>query len=149
MKQYICILCLVFAASSLHAEDSINAITRSHIFDSMPGVEVVQDSLLEHLLNTTIAGKKELIEIDGFRVQIYSSNQQQVAKSEALALENKLKNQVNQTIYVVYLPPFWKVRIGDFRNYDDAREYKKNFIQQFPELMGDTYIVRDKVKVLP
>jgi hypothetical protein len=94
-------------------------------------------------------GKRELVEIDGYRVQVYSSNQQQTAKSEALDLEEKLlKDKINQTIYVQYLPPFWKVRLGDFRTYDEAREYKKLFVQQYPEMMGDTYIVRDKIQVL-
>ena len=132
----------------VYADDSI-AVARQNLFDEMGGVEVVQDSAIIRLLNATIEGKQELIEIDGYRMQIYSSNQHQVAKSEALALEAKLKNQVDQTIYVLYLPPFWKVRVGDFRTADEAREYKKNFVEQFPELTGETYIVRDKVKVLP
>ena len=93
-------------------------------------------------------GKRELVEIEGYRVQIYSSNQQQTAKAEALELEARLKDKVNQTIYVQYLPPFWKVRLGDFRSYDDAREYKKIFVEQYPAMMGDTYIVRDKIQVL-
>jgi len=40
------------------------------------------------------------------------------------------------------------VRIGDFRTYDEAKEYKKEFVTQFPDLMGDTYIVRDKIQVM-
>ena len=76
------------------------------------------------------------------------SNQQQTAKSEALELEQKLRDAVNQTIYVQYLPPFWKVRIGDFRTYDEARDYKKQFVALYPNLMGDTYIVRDKIQVM-
>jgi hypothetical protein len=63
-------------------------------------------------------------------------------------LESKLKEQLSQTVYVQYLPPFWKVRLGDFRTYEEAKEYKKLFVQQFPEMMGDTYIVRDKIQVL-
>lgn len=148
MKRFICICAFAVASIGLFAEDSIQ-VSQLDIFGAMQGVEVIQDSAIIRLLNATIVGKQELIEIDGYRMQIYSSNQHQVAKSEALALESKLKDQVDQTIYVLYLPPFWKVRIGDFRNYNDAREYKKTFIQQFPELMGDTYIVRDKIKVLP
>ena len=31
---------------------------------------------------------------------------------------------------------------------EEAKEYKKEFVQQFPEMIGDTYIVRDKIKVL-
>ena len=118
------------------------------IFDSLPGVQLIQDSTVAVLLDEAVNGKHELIEMDGYRVQIYSSNQQQTAKSEALDLEQKLRDAVNQTIYVQYLPPFWKVRIGDFRTYDEAKEYKKEFVTQFPALMGDTYIVRDKIQVM-
>ena len=119
------------------------------ILDTMPGVQIMQDPAISVLLDEAKNGKRELVEIDGYRVQVYSSNQQQTAKSEALDLEEKLlKEKITQTIYVQYLPPFWKVRLGDFRTYDEAREYKKEFVQQYPEMMGDTYIVRDKIQVL-
>lgn len=118
------------------------------VFDSLPGVQLIQDSTVSVLLEEAVNGKRELVEMDGYRVQVYSSNQQQTAKAEALELETKLKEKVNQTVYVQYLPPFWKVRLGDFRSYDEAREYKKLFVEQYPELMGDTYIVRDKIQVL-
>ena len=118
------------------------------ILDSLPGVQIVQDSMMNVLLDEATNGKHELVEMDGYRVQIYSSNQQQTAKSEALDLEQKLRNAINQSIYVQYLPPFWKVRLGDFRTYEEAKEYKKQFVAQYPELMGDTYIVRDKILVM-
>ena len=118
------------------------------ILDSLPGVQIVQDSMMTVLLDEATNGKHELVEMDGYRVQIYSSNQQQTAKSEALELEQKLRNGISQSIYVQYLPPFWKVRLGDFRTYEEAKEYKKQFVAQYPELMGDTYIVRDKILVM-
>lgn len=118
------------------------------ILDSLPGVQVIQDSTIAALLDEATNGKRELVEMDGYRVQVYSSNQQQTAKTEALDLESRLKEKVNQTIYVQYIPPFWKVRLGDFKTYDEAREYKKLFVQLFPSMMGDTYIVRDKIQVV-
>ena len=118
------------------------------ILDSMPGVQIVQDSTMTLLLDEAMNGKRELVEVEGYRVQIYSSNRQQTAKSEALELETKLKDKISQTLYVQYLPPFWKVRVGDFRTYEEAKEYKKLFVQQYPEMMGDTYIVRDKILVM-
>ena len=119
-----------------------------NLLDSMPGVQVIQDSALARILQVTISGNEEWIEVSGYRVQVYSSNQQQKAKAEALRLEDRLKDQLNQTVYVQYVPPFWKVRIGDFRTYDEAKEYKRQVVQQFPGLVGDTYIVRDQIKVL-
>lgn len=118
------------------------------VLDSLPGIRIVQDSAMTVLLDEAVNGKREMVEIDGYRVQIYSSNRQQTAKSEALELETKLKDKLPQPLYVQYIPPFWKVRLGDFRTYDEAREYKKIFVQEYPEMMGDTYIVRDKILVL-
>ena len=127
---------------------SIILIILLSVFDSLPGVQIIQDSTVSVLLEEAVNGKREMVEIDGYRVQIYSSNQQQTAKSEALDLETKLKDKIGQTVYVQYLPPFWKVRLGDFRTYEEAHEYKKLFVSQYPDLMGDTYIVRDKIQVL-
>jgi hypothetical protein len=128
--------------------DSVTPAARPNLLADMTGVEVLQDSSVAILLGEAMNGKRELVEVDGYRVQIYSSNRQQEAKSEALELEEKLKDNIGQTIYVQYVTPFWKVRIGDFRTYDEAKEYKKIFVQQYPHMMGDTYIVRDKILVL-
>ena len=151
MKRY-CVILLFVALAFLQAwaDDSIAvaSIPRPNLIKEMENVEVMQDSSVALLLDLAMNGAREWVEIDGYRVQVYSSNQQQSAKAEALDLEEKLKLKVNQTIYVQCLPPFWKVRIGDFRTYDEAKEYKKTFVQIFPEMTGDTYIVRDKIKVL-
>ena len=147
MKRIAVILFVILAALQLRANDSLRIAMRPNLLDSMPGVEVLQDSAVGALLHAAMQGDLELVEIDGYRVQIYSSNRQQVAKSEALELEAKIKDKLDQTVYVLYMPPFWKVRIGDFRTYEEAKEYKKLFVEQFPSIMGDTYIVRDKIQV--
>ena len=84
--------------------------------------------------------------IDG--VRLCKAVRYRYANGDMRDLEEKLKDKISQTIYVQYLTPFWKVRLGDFRTYDEAKDYKKQFVQQFPEMMGDTYIVRDKIQVL-
>ena len=131
------------------ADDTIEVqIPRPNILDEMPNVEVMQDSAIAILLDMARNNRHEYIEIDGYRVQIFSSNQQQTAKAQALELEANLKQAISQSIHVQYLPPFWKVRIGDFRTVEEAKEYKKIFVQQYPDMIGETYVVRDKIKVL-
>jgi len=144
----VSVIFALLVSLAVWAEDSIEVVSRLNILDSMPRVEVIQDPLVASMLQATMSGKENWIEMDGYRVQIYSSNRQQTAKMEALELETNLKTEISQTIYVLYLPPFWKVRLGDFRTYDEAKDYKKEFVQQFPQMIGDTYIVRDKIKVL-
>lgn len=150
MRIFGLLMFVLLTVTQAWADDSIasNSIPRPNLLEEMRGVEVIQDSAVAQLLDGAMNGALEWVEIDGYRVQVYSSNQQQSAKAEALDLEEKLKLKVSQTVYVQYLPPFWKVRIGDFRTYDEAKEYKKAFVQIFPDLIGDTYIVRDKIKVL-
>ena len=123
------------------------AFEKPYILDDMPRVRVHQDSLMEMLLKEKIYGKSAQIEINGFRVQIFSSNRQQTAKEEALVLEKKMTEALSTAVYVAYIAPFWKVRLGNFRTYDEANAFKVQLITQFPELQGDTYIVRDKVQV--
>lgn len=148
MRKILIIALVAMASVRMCAEDTIVSPLRPNLVDSMPGVELIQDSTVGVLLQAAMRGSMELVEIDGYRVQIYSSNQQQTAKAEALDLEDKLRDKLNQTIYVQYLPPFWKVRLGDFRTYTEAKEYKNEFVQMYPEMQGDTYIVRDKIQVL-
>ena len=89
MKKSICISLFVMLASlSMRADDSIMTAARPNILESMPGVEVIQDSAVALLLDGVMNGAREWVEIDGYRVQIYSSNQQQYAKAEALDLES-------------------------------------------------------------
>lgn len=147
-KSIYSVLFVLLAAIPMQAEDSIVTAPRPNLLEQMPNVEVIQDSTVAILLDAAINGTREWVEIEGYRVQVYSSNQQQTAKGEALDLEEQLQSKVDQTIYVQYIPPFWKVRLGDFRSYEEAKEYKKTFVQLFPALTGETYIVRDKIKVL-
>ena len=110
-------------------------------------LHVNQDSRIERLMKRQRDVYAANNTMPGYRVQIFSSNRQQTAKTEALELEEQIKEKVSQTVYVQYVAPFWKVRIGDFRTYDEAKEYKKIFVQQFPQMQGNTYIVRDKILV--
>lgn len=116
------------------------------ITDVMSNVIIHQDSLIRQMLYEKASGvSAQLVEVAGYRVQIYSSNHQQMAKLEAMRLEKEMLEKLDIPVYVTYTPPFWKVRIGDFASYEEAQEFKNGFIREFPELLGDTYVVRDQV----
>ena len=116
------------------------------ITDVMSNVIVHQDSLVQQLLYEKASGvSSRPVETAGYRVQIYSSNHQQMAKLEAMRLEKEMQEKLDVPVYVSYTPPFWKVRLGDFATYEEAQEFKNGFVHQFPELLGDTYVVRDQV----
>lgn len=123
---------------------------RPCIWDSMPYVRVHQDSLVSRLIQDKIGGVVRGQETaEGFRVQIYSSNRQQVAKSEAIELEHRLERILSVKIYIQYISPFWKVRVGDFTTYEEAKAFKDQLLQHLPYLRQDAYIVRDQINVHP
>lgn len=131
---------------TLSNKDSIEVIL---ITDDMPNVIVHQDSSIRELmLNKRIGYVRGEQLKEGFRVQIYASNNQQQAKKEATELQQRIENLIDTPIYTLSEPPFWKVRIGNFKNREEANVYKNTLLQLFPELTGSTYVVPDKIIVM-
>lgn len=148
MKQLAVVISLMVALSAF-ADDSIAVVSsrRPMLSESMENVIVHQDSAITRLVDATVNGSgTEVVEVPGYRVQIFSSNRQQTAKTEAMQLEKSISTGLDVNVYVQYAPPFWKVRLGDFLTIEEAQAYKQEFIKQHPQLQGDTYVVRDQVK---
>lgn len=83
----------------------------------------------------------------GFRVQVFSSNRQRVAKDEAFQLETLLLEAFpNVGVYVSYTSPFWRVRMGDFQTQEEARIFSEQLLNRFPRLKGSTYTVRERIR---
>lgn len=94
------------------------------------------DSLF--LMNTRVNHNQA--SIDGYRIQIYSGSGPQ-AKKEAMNKRNKMLElfpNINE-VYVVYNAPFWRVRVGNFRDRCEAMPLLNKIKLQFP----GTYAVRD------
>lgn len=143
MNKILTIL-LLFSAILVTAQDRTTLIT-----ERMPICPVVQDSAIVRLLDRKVNGVQDsILLVDGYRVQVYSSNQHQIAKQEAISLEQNLKSKIAEPIYVQYVTPFWKVRVGNFRSIQEATAFKNELITIFPDLQSSTYVVRDKVEIL-
>jgi hypothetical protein len=135
------------AQDSVLENDSTNEILL--LTDQMENAIVHQDSAIRQLMMDKYLGiARGQLEISGFRVQVYSSNQQQFAKNESILLQQALEQKLSHPVYVISEPPFWKVRIGNFRTRDEANQYKESLLDLFPELQSSMYVVPDKVIVL-
>lgn len=133
---------------TLAVMDSVETTVKL-IIDDMARVTVHQDSAITQLMLDKRLGyvRGEQIK-EGFRVQIYASNRQQLAKKEASELQLRIEALIDVPVYTISEPPFWKVRIGNFETRDSANEYKNTFLQLFPELTGSTYVVPDKIIII-
>ena len=84
---------------------------RSHASEGV--VQFHQDARIEKIVveNSSVLNT----EVQGYRVQVFSSNAHRTAKEEAFKLEQRLTQVFpDHKVYVSYTSPFWKVRIGDF-----------------------------------
>lgn len=144
MAKTLYILCFLLLSAALSAQKFEQLKT-----DMQDNVTLHQEPSVSSLLQDKIDGTEgATVEITGYRVQIYSSNSQQTAKAEALKLEKKvLDENLEVEVHVLYTPPFWKVRLGDFRTKEEANILKEEIIRRMPELQSDTYVVRDQITV--
>jgi len=118
------------------------------IWNQMTDAVVVQDSAITTLMEDHWEGRVHgEVEVAGWRVQIYSSNNQLVAKQEAETLKARLENEIQQPIYVDFLQPFWKVRVGNFLTLEEAKAYRDELVALFPELHAESYPVKDQIKI--
>lgn len=123
--------------------DSVHVVL---ITEDMSNAIVHQDSAIIRLMTDKRLGRVRGEQIvDGFRVQVYASNRQQVAKNEALMLQQRIEPLLEVPVYALSEPPFWKVRIGNFLTREDANAYKDVLLNMFPDMVGSTYVVPDKI----
>ena len=109
-------------------------------------VRIHQDKRIEQLMtNRRHSGLSDQT-VSGFRVQVFSSNVQRSAKTEAFRIEREIKDVFpDEAVYVNYSSPFWKVRVGDFRTQAEAQKLRSQLKESFPKLKSEIYIVREQV----
>jgi hypothetical protein len=112
-------------------------------------VQVYQDDRLGNLMVEKTKTNKEnsnqdFILINGYRVQVYSSNSPKKSKNEAFKIESEIKTKHPEfATYVTFTSPFWKVRIGDCKNYQEAFNLSKVLKEDFPNMKTEIYIVKE------
>ena len=131
---------------TIAAVDTVEVVL---LTDVMANAVVHQDSLVRELMiNKRLGIQRGVQEMNGYRVQVFSSNQQQSAKNRALLLQQDLSGQLKEPVYAISEPPFWKVRVGNFLTREEANNYRMTFVAQYPELQGSTYVVPDKIIIV-
>jgi hypothetical protein len=139
--------------SHLAAKDSVtNASVKVHqdqrIEALVYGVKKQQEEIKAQNNNVPVLDASNSVEMQGYRVQVYSSNVQKTAKSEAYNMEDEFQRTLpDVAIYVAYHSPFWKVRAGNCRTMAEAQQLKAEIGEALPQLKKDMYVVRDKIKV--
>lgn len=135
----------------------VDSILKGNIWRDMPFVNIHQPRYIRILAEggyvRVTPGKhkrKKIVSANpiGYRLEIYQSNDQRQGQAEANRIRAALTGKITVPIYVRFYTPFWRVRIGDFRTLEEANDYKRSFIQRFPGMSRQTYVVRDHIKAV-
>ncbi len=84
----------------------------------------------------------------GFRVQVFSDNNQRTAKNEARTKARIIGERFPELrTYVTYTSPYWRLKVGDFRTQRDAQAAADDIRQAFPSYGKEIRVVRDRVNL--
>jgi hypothetical protein len=103
-------------------------------------VVLTTDPLLDSLVNKNTEINKVSQRIDGYRIQIFTGSE----RNNATALRAKfLTDFPTEQIYLIYQQPYFKLRVGDYRNLIEAQ----STYQQLQKQYGQILIVPDKINL--
>lgn len=123
--------------TSLLADDFIAKLQKD---DGTGSVKIYQSSSV-HFLHSKFVRIKGDGKIDGWRVQIYNSSGKE-SKDEAKEIRKEfVAKYPEMKAYTVYQPPFFKLRVGDFRTKQEAYKFYREILRKYPA----SYLVPDKI----
>lgn len=96
----------------------------------------------------TTTQRRHAVHRAGYRIQVYSDNNQRQAKAKAQQIAANIGKQFpSYGLYLTYNAPYWRLRVGDFTTQEAAHSALRALRAKFPALAGDIRVVRDRIKV--
>lgn len=122
----------------------IPVIQSLHSADTTKGkIQLRGDARINELVKRHAAASEAAAGIDGWRIQIYNSSGR-VARDEANDERTRFLNKYPELkAYLIYQPPYFKIRVGDYRSKQEAYKMYKQIVKQFPV----SYLVPDNINL--
>lgn len=126
--------------------------------DTVSQVNIIQPEelnkrLMRHQHNGVIESGElrrggTITKVVGYRIQVFMDNNQQTAKKEAQIKERNIISRFPHiSTYLSYTPPYWRLRVGDFRTREEAVDMMGQIKKEFPGYAREIIIVRDRVNI--
>jgi hypothetical protein len=163
----LCALCFaVCVALPLRAQSAGEATSQprtsmcAHLASS-GRVSIHQDARIEGLLqpavnnaasaaatNSAKGDKGERITTSGYRIRIFSGNNQTASKKRATDISYEIKRKFpDLDVYVYFKTPNWRLTAGNFRTSEEAYAMMAVLKKEFPSWGREMFIVRDEIEL--
>ncbi|MBS2100305.1 SPOR domain-containing protein [Carboxylicivirga linearis] len=106
-------------------------------------VTIHQDQGIDFLMETMVKENERKGGVDGYQIQLFSGSGPQ-GKRNAMDVKTKVLEEFpDAKITTTYNPPFWRVRVGSYRNKHEALPLLKDLKEFFP----NCYVVKGMVRM--
>ena len=136
MKFWIFLGFTVLSVASL----AQTADTNNVVVHKDPRLELLMKKQIEINEITTRNGRRSA---QGYRIQVISTNN----RTKAMEAKTKIYQRFPELkAYLMYQSPFFKLKVGNFTEREEAESYLQDILQLFPT---GVYVVRDVVEIKP
>ena len=136
------------------------ALTICDYLRQQGNVELLQDPRLEELVGKTSkiynaashlqankAGERVIVS-PGYRVRVFSGNNQITSKNEAFKIEDELKFYIpDLQTYVLFKTPNWRLVVGNYRTQEEATAALRVLKKKFPIYGREMFVVNDDIEI--
>lgn len=158
---YIFLVLCLFSGFALAQDDNKTIIDELNSSKWGQGnIKVMQDEAVQNVLGirqtavidtTKILGgidpAANFTKVRGFKIQVFSGNNQQRSKREAESKQAQVRSAFPELETTVsFQSPFWRLRVGNFTNKAHADEVLRDMKKTFPAFGREMYVVPDVVK---
>ncbi|MDR2954166.1 MAG: SPOR domain-containing protein [Prevotella sp.] len=156
---YIIFTLFLFTTATFAQNEGANIIAELNTYRAGQGrVKIMQDEVIDGLLaihqqtDTTrrlgvLEHAAEYEKVRGFRIQVYSGNNQAVSKNEAFSRKAQVESAFPELdAEVISRLPFWRLRVGHFLKREDAEIVLQEMKKALPRMAKEMYVVPDEVK---
>lgn len=137
-------------------------MAQSSIFESLSKSEagkgkitIIQSSDIKKLVGPQPAndrievfeGKSYLV-VQGYRIQVFSGNNQRKSKDEADHKERQIKKVYTDiSTHVTFMAPFWRLCVGDYLTYEEAYAMMQKLIESFPSFKKEIHVIKEDIRI--
>lgn len=154
MNRLLTLILCSLAAAGAYAQDQ--AATIADRINASGVATVSQPARLNARLAPAVQATEKTTEAEaaptatrsagGYRIQLFSGNNARTAKNEATHRASLIDTQFPEyASYVSYDAPYWRLKVGDFRNYEEASAALSRLKAAMPSYAREMRVVRDRI----
>ncbi|MFR9165806.1 MAG: SPOR domain-containing protein [Dysgonomonas sp.] len=88
------------------------------------------------------------IQTKGYKIQVFSGNDQRRSKNEAYSKKEMIQSSFpDMEVAITFRSPVWRVRVGNFKTYEQAFQAMKELKDAFPTFGKEMQIVEAVIKL--